>query len=479
MKGRQRMKLAASPDTARVEALFSLGIGHLETGDLPSAEACFREVIQIAPKLAVAHSNLGVTLEKAGALEAAEACYRRALTLDPRGLQAHLNLGALLVNQKQFDQAEQLYHRAMKRFPDSAALWSNQGALHACLQQEEAAEHCCRRALALDSTHAKARYNLSYLLLRQGRFEEGWQALEARSWNLDLLAKVSGPRWQGESVVGKSVLIGCEGGYGDMIQFCRYACGLKAEGAARIGIVCQPALKRLFQTLAGVDVVVALGELIPEPGWDVWTLPLSIPLHRNTRLDSIPAPIPYLQAQPDLSRKWSPLLPPDQVRVGLVWKGNTHFDNDDERSLPHLGLLAPLVVVPGVRFVSLQKGAGEAEAAHPPPGLELLDPSASIEDFADTAALIANLDLVISVDTATAHLAGALGKPCWVLLPYYKPDWRWFKDREDSPWYPGLMRLFRQPPSEGWGPVLQEVAAALHRFVQAHASSRLPEDPQG
>ena len=459
--------------------MFSQGIGHLEAGDLPGAEGCFREVIRITPKLAVAHSNLGVALEKAGALKEAEASYRRALSLDPGALQAHLNLGALLVNRKQFDQAEQLYHRAMQRFPEAAALWSNKGVLHACLQQEEMAEHCCRRALALDPTYAKARYNLSYLLLRQGRFEEGWPALEARSWNLDLLAKVSGPRWQGESVAGRSVLIGCEGGYGDMIQFCRYACGLKTEGAARIGIVCQPALKRLFETLPGVDVVIALGELIPESGWDVWTLPLSIPLHRNTRPDSIPAPIPYLQARPDLSRKWGALLPTDKVRVGLVWKGNTRFDNDDERSLTHVGLLAPLAAVPGVHFVSLQKGAGEAEAAHPPPGLDLLDPSASIEDFADTAALIANLDLVISVDTATAHLAGALGKPCWVLLPHYKPDWRWFKDRDDSPWYPGRMRLFRQPSSAGWGPVIDAVAMALQCFVQDHPSPRLPEAPQG
>ncbi len=361
-----------SPAPESAEAHFWKGHHCLEVHDFPGAEEAFRRALQIAPDLAEAHINLGVTLEKTGALREAEACYVHALSLSPAGLQVHLNLGALLVNQKRLGEAERLYEGALELFPTSAALWSNIGVLRACLKDEVEAERCCRRAMALDPTYAKARFNLSYLLLRQGRLEEGWQALEARSWNLDLLARIPGPRWRGESLDGKALLVGCEGGYGDMIQFGRYASVLKGQGAARIGIICHPALKRLFATLPGVDVVVAMDETIPGPHWDFWTLPQSLPLHCGTRLDSIPAPIPYLRAAPEEVLSWRSRLPLDGFRVGLAWKGNPRFENDGERSLPHLGLLAPLAAVGRVRFVSLQKGVGEDEAAHPPPALELV-----------------------------------------------------------------------------------------------------------
>ncbi len=458
MNGMRRAKPALSQALEGAEALFREGSHCLEVQDFTGAERAFRRVLQIAPELAEAHVNLGVTLERTGALPAAEACYRRALALAPLGLQVHLNLGALLVNQKRFTEAAQLYDGALARFPASAALWSNLGMLPA---------------------YAKARFNLSYLLLRQGRLEEGWQALEARAWNLDLLARIHGPRWRGEPLDGKALLIGCEGGYGDMIQFGRYASVLKGMGAGRIGMVCHPALKRLFATLPGVDVVVAMGEEIPGPAWDFWTLPQSLPLHCGTRLDAIPAPIPYLQASPEEVQRWRSRLPPGGIRVGLAWRGNPRFENDADRSLPGLDLLAPWAAVEGVRFISLPQGHGGNEATQRLNGLELFDPSPWITDFSDTAALMSHLDLVISVDTAAAHLAGALGRPCWVLLPHHKTDWRWFKDREDSPWYPGSMRLFRQPDSERWEPVIEAVAAALRGFVPSYSIDRLPAAPQG
>jgi tetratricopeptide (TPR) repeat protein len=448
-----------------VEALFAKGLRHLEDGDLPAAEAAFRRTLRIAPEMAAAHVNLGVLHEQWGALQEAEACYREALALGPGDLQAYLNLGALLVNQKRLGEAATIYAAALERFPATPALWSNLGVLQVCLQHEAEAEDCCRRALALDATYTKARFNLSYLLLRQGRLEEGWQALESRAWNLDLLAKIPGPRWQGEPLAGKSLLIGCEGGHGDMLQFSRYASVLKGQGAGRIGLVCHPPLKRLFATLPGVDVVVALGELIPGPDWDFWTLPQSLPLHCGTRLDSIPAPIPYLSASEEETLEWRSRIPTEGIRVGLAWKGNPLFENDADRSLPGPHLLAPLAAVEQVRFISLQRGLAEEELRHRSAGLDMADPSPWVADFADMAALVASLDLVITVDTAAAHLAGALGRPCWVLLPHYKTDWRWFKDREDSPWYPGSMRLFRQPASEDWGAVIAAVAAALQRFV--------------
>jgi hypothetical protein len=310
-----------------------------------------------------------------------------------------------------------------------------------------------------------ARFNLSYLLLRQGRFEEGWKCLDARNWLGELAKHVSCPRWQGESLTGKSVLIGYEAGHGDMIQFCRYAAVLKAQGAAAITMICHPALKTLFAGLEGVDSLFALDQPIPTSGWDYWTTLLSVPYYCKTRLDTIPTGIPYVHAPKERAGKWARQLPKNGLRVGLVWKGNPLFENDADRSLASLEVLAPLGQVSGVHFISLQKGAGEDEAMHPPAGLPLTHVGGQLTDFADTAAVVANLDLVICVDTAVAHLAGALGKPCWVLLPDYKADWRWMADRTDSPWYPGTMRLFRQPRMGDWNSVVAEVVVALGEWV--------------
>ena len=477
MTGERPANSTLRPDLKEAEDLFHLGSRCLDANDFPSAERCFREVVRIAPDRAEAYSNLGAALENAGVLGEAESCYLRALALEPASLHGYLNLGALRVNQKRWQEARGDYDRALELFPESAAAWSNLGVLHACLKQDAEAEACCRTSLFLDANYTKARFNLSYLQLRQGRFEEGWQSLEARPWYLDLIARISGPRWQGENLTGKALLIGSEGGYGDMIQFCRYTALLKGQGAVRIGVICHPVLKRLFATLPGVDVVVALGETIPEPGWDFWTLPLTLPLYCGTRLDSIPAPIPYLRAVPEVIQDWRARIPTGVIRVGLAWRGNPQFENDAERSLPLLQLLAPLTGAKGVHFISLQKGVGEDEAAQPPPGTALFDPSPWIEDFSDAAGLMANLDLVISVDTAAAHLAGALGNTCWVLLPHHKTDWRWLTEREDSPWYPGTMRLFRQSGGQGWASVIEEVAVAFHHFVQEWHASKAAQTP--
>jgi hypothetical protein len=228
-------------------------------------------------------------------------------------------------------------------------------------------------------------------------------------------------------------------------------------------------------SLAAVDSVIACDEPIPASGWDVWTPPLSLPCHCCTRLESIPADLPYLRADPQKAAHWRSLLAADAavdphlrplLRVGLVWQGNPRFENDADRSLSSLALLAPLWTVAGVRFYSLQKGAGEDEAAlSAPAGLPLADLGPAIDDFADTAAIVDNLDLVICVDTAIAHLAGALGKPCWLLLPDYKTDWRWLAGRSDSPWYPGVLRLFRQPAGGDWAPAIDAVRVALHERV--------------
>lgn len=466
---------SSSTSIEKAEALFFAANAHWRAGEMALAEACLREALGLAPSFAEAHANLALLLDQSGHKAEAESHYRQALAGHPGCVQTLLNFGAMLAQQKRFTEAEEAYRRALALHPESAVAWSNLGVLQACCKDEAAAEASYRRAIALDADYALARFNFSYLLLRQGRFDEGWACLEARDWYAPLERHLACPRWRGEDLGGKSILIGFEAGHGDMIQFCRYAAVLKQRGAARVDLLCHPGLKSLFATLSGVDQVIGLDEPLPATAWDFWTPPLSLPGYCRTRLATIPASLPYLRADPLKAADWAAVLRAEVVdgatsgrrdlRVGLVWKGNPLFENDADRSLPGLHLLAALGAVVGVRFFSLQKGAGEDEAADPPAGLPLLSLGPRLTDFADTAALIANLDLVISVDTAVAHLAGALGKPCWLLLPDYKTDWRWLTGRDDSPWYPGVMRLFRQPAGGGWAPVVNALTKALALFA--------------
>ena len=451
-------------ERTEAEALFFQGTRCMEAGDVAGAEACFRQAVQIVPDFAEAHANLGLMLDKKLDTDAAEICYRRSIELNPSYSQTHLNLGVLCASKKRFAEAEVAYEHAIALDPGSPVGWSNLGVLYACMKRETEAEQCYRKALSLNDSYRTARFNFSYLLLRQGRFEEGWECLEARNWYTALAAQLACPRWQGEAVAGKSILIVYEAGHGDVIQFCRYADVLKEQGAASITMICHPPLKALLEEMESVNSVISFDEKMSASGWDFWTPLLSIPYHCKTNIDSIPAKIPYLAAPRNLVEKWAALLPKNGIRIGLVWKGSTQFENDADRSLPSLDVLAPLGSVADVSFISLQKGAGEDEAMQPPDGLHLSHIGSQLSDFADTAAAVMNLDLVICVDTAVAHLAGALGKPCWVLLPYYKTDWRWLTDREDTPWYPGIMRLFRQPAMGDWGSVVAEVVAALEQW---------------
>lgn len=459
-----------SQERVHAEELFFEGNRLLAGGDAPSAEMCFREAVRIAPDFAEAYANLALMLNQRGAADRAEFYYQRSIALDPEHAQTHVNLGALLAQRKRFAEAEAAYIQAISIEPDAPATWSNLGVLYACVKREEDAERCYRTAMALDEGYRAARFNLSYLLLRQERFEEGWHFLEARNSYAALAARLDCPRWQGEALAGKSLLIGHEAGHGDMIQFCRYATMLKAQGASSITMICHPALKRLFATLDGVDTLYSLDQPFPTRGWDFWTPVLSIPYHCKTRSDSIPADLPYLHAAAELIARWTADIPAGGLRVGLAWKGSTEFENDADRSLPGLDVLAPLSTVAGVHLLGLQKDWNKDETSRPPAGFSLLHLGDGITDFADTAAIVAQLDLVICVDTALAHLAGALGKPCWVLLPDYKTDWRWLTGRSDSPWYPSIMRLFRQPKMSNWEAVITEVRAALEQL--AHHKER-------
>ena len=470
--------LTSPADTAArsaAEQLFFAGVRHLESETRTEAERAFRSAVQIDPDLAEAWANLGMLLDDQRQDAEAEHCYRRALALQPFVAATYLNLGGLLGRHKRFDEAEAAYAQALRMDPTRPGTWSNLGALYASQRLDDEAEGCYERALSMAPTLPRARFNLGVLRLRQGRLEEGWAGLEARDWYAALKRALHCPLWQGEPLAGRRVLVGHEVGHGDVIQFGRYVAMLKTRGAGHVTLLCHPALKRLFASLDGPDQILGFDEPWPDTAsaqpWDVWTPLMSLPYHFGTRMETIPARLPYLQAEPALIQRWAAELSSGKLglRVGLVWRGNPAFDNDADRSLGSLALLAPLWSVPGVCFVSLQKGAGEDEAAQPPAGQPLHHLGGRMVDFADAAAIMASLDLVISVDTAMAHLAGALDKPCWLLLPRYQTDWRWLEDRSDSPWYPGVMRLFRQAEAGNWQPVV----AALVDGLQTLARPRL------
>jgi hypothetical protein len=462
-----------APDTAPISAedFFHEGTRHLNADAMAEAEIALREALRLAPDMAEAHANLGLVLERTGRVAEAEVAYLHSLTLTPETAaleqcQTLINLGTLWLHQQRFAEAEKIFLRAVSANPESPVAWTNYGVVLTRCQRDAEAEQCFRKALVVAPDHRNAFFNLSYLLLRQGRFEEGWHCMEARQyWQLG--EELGIPKWGGEPLAGKSIIIGIEGGFGDMIQFCRFASDLKQRGATRVSVLCHPPIKQLLRSFDDLDDVLAVGDH-PAPGtsWDYWCPPLSLPHVLGMRPDSIPARIPYLAAEPELLQKWAPSIDStdDQFRVGLVWKGNPRFENDHARSLASLDELLPLSEVADIRYFSLQKGAAESEATSPP--FPLVNLGKAITDFTDTAAIIMHLDLVITVDTAVAHLAGALGKPCWVLLPAYMTDWRWLTNRNDSPWYPGVMRLFRQKPGDTWAPVILNVKAALEALAK-------------
>jgi len=458
------------------ESLFHQAGAHLTAREFDAAIALLRAALAFEPDAAPLHANLGWALEHAGQALEAEAHYRRAIGLAPRLLQVRLNLGAFLTAQRRLPEAEQVYRDALALAPESPAALSNYGMLLASSGREAEAETRYRQALALDPAYAKASFNLAYVLLRQGRWDEGWARLEARDSSAALQRHLNLPRWQGEPLAGKAVLVGIEAGHGDMIQFGRYCAQLKAAGAARVGVLCHPGLVALFAGLRGADEAIGLDASLPagfDAGFDYWVPALSLPFHFHTTVDTVPAALPYIAVDPLRVTRLAPLLNGDDaagLKVGLAWRGNPRFENDGERSLPSLATLAPLARVPGVRWFSLQKGEGENEARRGLGGVPVVDLAPAIDDFADTAALIEGLDLVISVDSAVAHLAGALDKRCWVLLPAYLTDWRWLTERSDTPWYPQALRLFRQRPGAGWDALVAELVQALCAQVHGRAA---------
>jgi len=454
--------LAVRPGHA--EALSNRGLTLHAQQRFDEALSSYDRALAARPDYAQALCNRGLALHELKRYDEALASYDRALTLRPDYAEALSNRGLTLHAQKHFDEALASYDRALALRPDYAEAHFNRGLTLDELARFDEALASYDRALALRPDYAEAHLNEGLLRLLLGDFDRGWAKYEWRWKNASLeLKERNSPRplWLGaDAIAGKTVLLHSEQGFGDAIQFCRYVPLVAARGARVILEVERP-LRELMTSLAGAAQVLAGGDALPH--FDLQCPLLSLPLAFGTRHDSIPSAVPYLRAAADAVAAWSARLgTKTRPRIGLVWSGNPKHKNDENRSIS-LRTLMPLFTVEAT-FVSLQKDVRAADAEALKAG-GLLDFGDALRDFSDTAALVANLDLVISVDTSVAHLAGALATPVWVLLPFV-PDWRWLLDRDDSPWYP-TARLFRQDATRGWDGVIARVRAALGDFVRS------------
>jgi tetratricopeptide (TPR) repeat protein len=487
--------LKVRPDS--VKALSDRGLILHELNRFEEALASYDRALKLRPDHDLALSNRGSTLKELGRFEEALASYDRALKVRPDYAEALSNRGAVLKEMKRFEEALASYDRALKARPDFAEALYNRGVTLHQLNRYEDALASYDRALTVRPDYVEVLYNRGVTLHQLNRFEEalasydralivrpdhadthcseahcrlllgdfgrGWKKNEWR-WEIGPARRVKQnfvqPPWTGqEDIAGKTILLHCEQGLGDTIQFCRYVPFVVERGAhAILGV--QTPLRELMSTLPGPTQIVVEGD--PLPDFDLYCSLLTLPLAFETRLETIPHETPYLRASSEAEISWNARLGPrSRPRIGLAWSGNPAHKNDHNRSI-ELSALLPLSCL-NATYVSLQRDVRAGDAAVLQDWSDLLHFGDDVKNFSDTAAIISNLDLVISVDTSVAHLAGALGKPVWIILPFV-PDWRWLLDREDSPWYP-TARLFRQDNTREWDSVIARVGTALHDYA--------------
>ena len=483
--------LAVSP--GHIDSLLNRGLAYYENGQFIEAIQNYSELLRMQPQNADVHcyqgmafhklgmydsavtscsnalridndsakalNNRGAALHRLGQHEAALSNYDRAISLKPDYAEAHSNRGALLHEMLRYTEALASHDQALAINPQYAAAYCNRGMLLLDMLQHEEAMASYDNALALEPAYAEAHFNQSLCRLRMGDFEKGWAQYEWR-WKIDSIARLKRqfpqPNWLGEEpIAGRTILVHADQGLGDVIQFCRYARLLADQGAKVLLEVPLP-LKSLLRGLDGVQQLTAVGEALPE--FDVHCQIMSLPLACKTTAASLPCNIPYIRTQTEYIEKWASRLGDGQgaLRIGIAWAGSATHSNDHNRSIA-LQKLQPLLEL-GHQIFSLQKEVRPADQ-------EFLDSSAivhfgeELQDFADTAAIIESLDLVISVDTSVAHLAGAMGKLVWIMLPY-SPDWRWPVDTGASAWYP-TASLLRQPALGDWDSVVNTITATL------------------
>jgi tetratricopeptide (TPR) repeat protein len=430
------------------------------------ALASYDRALALRPNFPEALSNRGNVLQALGRWTEAVECYDRALALQPDFADALSNRGSVLLRLNRYDQALASFDRAIALRPQHSGALSNRGLVLRQLHRFDEALKSFADAQTARPSNAEAHFGEAEILLLRGDFARGWEKYEWRSRGQILQHEqrdFTQPKWSGrEDISGKTILLHAEQGLGDTIQFCRYA-PLVAERGARVILEVQESLQELAASLSGVTEVVAAGSNLPD--FDVQCPLLSLPLAFATNIQTIPSTVPYLTASPQRVAHWNERLgKKHRPRIGLAWSGRPRPAN---RSVP-LDLLLPLLDCEAT-FVSLQKEIRVADASILSERSEIPHFGDALKDFSDTAAVIANLDLVISIDTSVAHLAGALAKPIWILLSF-TPDWRWLLERNDCPWYPSA-RLFRQSDAGAWDKVMTQVDDALRSFLNQHTSS--------
>jgi tetratricopeptide (TPR) repeat protein len=454
------LKHAAALEAESFPAWFNLGNAYFAEGKFADAAAALRQALALKPDQPGAHNNLGQALHKLGRVEEAVAEYRRALELRPNDPGALFNLIMTLKNNFRLDEAADCCRRLIAASPRSAEAHNNLGAVIQAQGRIDEALACYRRAIALKTDYPDAQVNESILLLMCGDFEPGWKKYEWR-WKLKGYEPrgYRQPEWQGEEIRGKTIVLHSEQGFGDTIHFARYAPMVVRRGAKVVVEVPSP-LKNLIASLKAPLRVLAKGETLPH--FDLYCPLGTLPRVFGTRIDTIPAQVPYLYADPAIVARWKTALGTDPgFKVGIAWAGNAQHTNDHNRSIK-FERLRPLIETPGVRWFSLQVGPHAADLAALAPG-RVTDLAPKLTDFNETAGALANLDLLISADTSVIHLAGAMGRPVWAMIPFI-PDWRWQFARRDSPWYPS-MRLFRQPAVDDWETVVARIRLDLERLI--------------
>ncbi len=494
-----RSAIALRPDY--VKAYFHLADILWQQAKLPEAFTMLRHVLQLQPRFAEAHEqlalvlqrwgrnaeavqslqaalqlrpnmssalgNLGTLLNSMGRREEALRCLLKFVDLRPRLAEGHNNLGNAYLGLFRYGEAQACYQRAITLRPRYAKAEYNLGKVHFELGNFAEAAAAFERAMEYDPQYAEPRFELGAVQLLQGNYAAGWRNYESR-WGMDNASHArrtyTEPVWDGSPLAGRTILLYTEQGFGDTFQFIRYARLVKERGG-QVLVECQPRLIPLMQSVPGVDQWIPRGQMLPP--FDVQCALLSLPAILGATAASIPRQVPYLAAQPRLVEKWREALSPlAGFRVGIVWQGSPTFLRDGVRSIP-LVEFEPLARVPGVQLIALQKGPGEEQLSRLAGRFSVAqlgdDIDQSTGTFMDTAAILTQLDLLISSDTSTVHLAGALGLPVWVALGRV-PDWRWLLERSDCPWYPTL-RIFRQRQPADWSEVFCEIAAALQEHV--------------
>jgi tetratricopeptide (TPR) repeat protein len=450
---------AVSQEERLIQVLSAAG-EHEAAGRLNEAEALLGQMLSEAPNYPAALHLSGIVAFRSGRGAEAIEKIERAIASDDRVALFHRNLCEIYRKTGRYDDAVAAGRRSVELNPKDPYGHLNLSVVHYHRLELDSAITCAEKALELDGDLPGAHFGIAESLLLRGDFVRGWQEYE---WRFRLrnaspmMPPTDRPQWDGAWLPsGATLLLIADQGYGDCIQFSRYI-PWAASLCPEVAVACARELQPLIMQQPGIGLVFDRWE--DKPDFAAYCPLSGLPRLAGTLLDTIPAVIPYLRADAGKAAVWAErlqiLLPKGWRRIGIVWAGRPNHPNDDTRSIP-LAALAPLAEIPGTAFVSLQKGPGQAQIGTYWGRAPLINLGPEITDFGDTMAILDSLDLVVTVDTAIAHLAGAMGKPVWIMLPF-APDWRWLLDRDDSPWYP-TARLFRQPAPRRWAPVVASIA---------------------